>query len=193
MDNNLQIYKQLIFDNNEVSYDVREIKSIIEALLFTSGEPLSIEDISDALQINKKSVAALIKEMIDEFNYERRGIQIISFNNKYQICTRPEHSEYIRRLLKPHNKQSLSKAAIEVIAIIAYKQPVTRQAIDTIRGVKCDKIISNLVDKKLIKEVGRLETPGRPILYGTTDDFLRYFGLENLNNLPVLEGFKVNL
>jgi len=187
VDNNLNIYKQLIFNRDESSYNSKEIKAIIEALLFTSGEPLALGDISNALQIDTPSVGVLIEEMIEEFNTEERGIQIIAFNQKYQLCTRPDHIEYIKRLLKPQNKQSLSKAAVETIAIIAYKQPITRQNIDTIRGVKCDRIISNLVGRKLIKEVGRLDTPGRPILFGTTDEFLRYFSLRNINELPKLD------
>lgn len=192
MDNNMEIYKQLIINDNDSSFDIREVKSIIEALLFTAGEALDIEDISDVLQISKRSVRALINEMMEEFNTERRGVQIISFNDKYQLCTRPEHGEYIRMLLKPQNKQSLSKAAIETIAIIAYKQPITRQSIDMIRGVKCDRIVNNLVEKKLIKEIGRMETPGRPILYGTTDEFLRYFGLKNISELPKLDELKID-
>lgn len=190
MEENIEIYKQLIIGENEKALDAKEIKSIIEALLFTAGEALSIDDIADALQLNKSMIRRLLHELIDEFEYERRGIQIITFNNKYQMCTRPEHMEYIYRLLKPQNKQSLSRAALETIAIIAYNQPVTRQSIDTIRGVKNDRIIMNLIEKKLIKEVGRMDGPGRPILYGTTDEFLRYFGLKDLSELPKIENIK---
>jgi segregation and condensation protein B len=189
MDDNLEIYRQLTVDPDESPVDVREIKAIIESLLFTAGEPLSIEDISDAVEISKKSVRKLISEMIDEFNFDRRGIQIITFNQKYQLGTRPEHAVFIRRLLKSQSKQSLSKAAVETAAIIAYKQPITRLGVDQIRGVKCDRIISNLVEKKLIREVGRMDAPGKPILYGTTDEFLKYFGLRNLDELPKLESF----
>lgn len=190
MEENLEIYKQLIIGGKEPEFDVKEIKSIIEALLFTAGEPLGLEDISDSVQLNKSEIRKLLKEMIDEFKYERRGIQIIEFADKYQMCTRAEHIEYIRRLLKPQNKQSLSRASLETMAIIAYNQPITRQSIDSIRGVKCEKILSSLADKKLIKEVGRLDAPGRPILYGTTDEFLKYFSLRDLSELPPVENFK---
>lgn len=193
MDGNLEIYKQLIIGSKESTYDVTEIKSIIEALLFTAGEPLSIDDLSGVLQLNKSVVRRLMNEMIEEYRNERRGIQIIVFNDKYQMCTKSEHIEYIKRLLRPQNKQSLSRAALEVIAIIAYKQPVTRQSIDSIRGVKSDRVISSLVEKKLIKEVGRLDSPGRPLIYGTTDDFLRYFGLKDLTGLPKLSDFNLNM
>lgn len=189
---NIEVCNQLSFEGSNLPHDMKEVKSIIEALLFTAGEPLSIDDICDVLQIGKRSARAILNEMIESFNQERRGIQIITFNDKYQMCTRPEHFEFIRKLLKPQNKQSLSKAAIETLAIIAYKQPITRQSIDSIRGVKCDRIISNLMEKKIIKEVGRLDSPGRPILYGTTDEFLRYFGLKNLEDLPNLDVFSIN-
>lgn len=193
MDENLEMYKQLIIGGNDTACDTKEIKSIIEGLLFTAGEPLSMDDISSVLQINKSVIRKLLVEMIDEYNFERRGIQIILFNDKCQMCTRPEHIEFIKRLLRPQNKQSLSRAALETTAIIAYKQPITRQAIDSIRGVKSDRIIINLVLKKLIKELGRMDTPGRPILYGTTDDFLKYFGLRDLSELPKLDDFKIEV
>lgn len=190
MEDNFEIYKQLRIGEGEHTLGPREAMAIIEALLFTSGEPLSLEDICDVLDIDKKSCQILIEKMTEEFDSHGRGIQIICFNNKYQLCTRPEYTDYIRKLLKPQNKQSLSRAAVEVIAIIAYKQPITRQAIDSIRGVKCDRIINSLIEKRLIREVGRLDSPGRPKLYGTTDEFLRYFGLKNLDELPKIEDFK---
>lgn len=193
MNESLKIYKQLSVDYNNDYLDLIEIKGIIEALLFTAGEPLNIEEISSALQIDKNSVGKLLDEMVNEFNHNRRGIQIITFNDKYQLGTRPEHIEFIHRLYKPQNKQNLSKAAIETVAIIAYKQPVTRQGIDSIRGVKCDRIINNLIERKLIKDMGRMDTPGRPILYGTTDEFLKYFGLKTLNELPELDSLNIEI
>jgi segregation and condensation protein B len=193
MDKSLEIFKQIIIEGEEFVYDVKEIKAIIEGLLFTAGEPLSIDDISDVLQFDKAIIRKLIDELTDELNYERRGIQIIKFNDKYQLGTRAEHGEFIKRLLKPQNKQSLSKAAVETIAIIAYKQPVTRQSIDSIRGVKSDKIVMNLIEKKLVKEVGKLDAPGKPTLLGTTDEFLRYFGLINLDEMPNIQKLNTNI
>lgn len=190
MDENIKILKQITIDNAEIPLDIKEVKAIIEGLLFTSGEPLSRDEIAEILQIDKKTISKIILEMKDEFIKDRRGIQIVEFNNKYQLGTRPEHAKFIRKLLKTQSKQSLSRAAVETAAIIAYKQPVTRVRVDSIRGVKCDRIIASLVEKNLVKEMGRMDTPGRPILYGTTDEFLRYFGLKTLSELPALTNTK---
>ena len=118
-----------------------------------------------------------------------RGIKLISIDDNYQLVTKPHNSEYIQKLLKTNKRQSLSQASLEALAIIAYKQPVTRIDIDEIRGVKSDRAIVSLHEKNLIKECGRLEAPGRPILYGTTEEFLRYFNLSNLEELPSLDNF----
>lgn len=191
---NFELFKQLTIEGQESDgLDIREIKSIIEGMLFAAGEPLKAEEISQALQITKSDVRKIIGSMIKEFDDQHRGIKIICFNDKYQMCTRPEHIEYIRRLMGPQSKQNLSKAAVETIAIIAYKQPIARQDIDSIRGVKSDRVIGSLIEKKLIKETGRLDAPGRPILYGTTDEFLKYFGLKNLSELPKIEDFDVDV
>ncbi|KGG81394.1 segregation and condensation protein B [Caloranaerobacter azorensis H53214] len=167
--------------------DKREIKSIIEALLFTWGDPLSLKDISSIIGISKEDVYNIINEMIEEFNYNRRGVQIVQFNDKYQLSTRPEHHEWISKLYTPKTSKGLSNAALETLSIIAYKQPITKTEIEAIRGVKCDKALNTLLDKKLIKEVGRLEKTGRPILYGTTDEFLLQFGLKSIDELPELK------
>ena len=191
---NFELFKQLTIEGKESDgLDIREIKSIIEGMLFAAGEPLKAEEISQALQITKSDVRKIIGSMIKEFDDQHRGIKIICFNHKYQMCTRPEHIEYIRRLMGPQSKQNLSKAAVETIAIIAYKQPIARQDIDSIRGVKSDRVIGSLIEKKLIKETGRLDAPGRPILNGTTDEFLKYFGLKNLSELPKIEDFDVDV
>ncbi|HBM81978.1 MAG: SMC-Scp complex subunit ScpB [Clostridiales bacterium] len=187
MENDLNFYEQVLWDEKENVLDKSEIKAIIEGLLFTSGEPLSLDEISGILEMKKSKVRDIINEMIEEFNKDRRGIQVIEFRDKYQLCTRPEHAKYIKRLLKPKPRQSLSRAALETLAIIAYKQPVTRQSIDSIRGVKSDKIIESLIEKKLVKDAGRLETPGRPIIYKTTDEFLKYFSLKDISDLPQIE------
>ncbi len=167
--------------------DIREVKSIIEALLFTWGDPLSLEDISDVIELDKNSLKTIISEMIDDFNFNRRGIQIIQTNDKYQLSTRPEHFEWIKKLCTPRINKTLSNAALETLSIIAYKQPITKAEIEIIRGVKCDKALSTLIEKNLIKEMGRLDRAGKPIIYGTTDDFLRCFGLSSLEVLPELD------
>ena len=154
------------------------IKSAIESMLFVSGEPLSLRELSNNLEIKDKVVEEIIKEMMSEYEDENRGIRLISIDGAYQLVTKSE---------KKNKRHSLSQASIESLAIIAYKQPITRIDIDEIRGVKSESAIQKLVERGLIKDIGRLEVPGRPILYGTTDEFLRQFGLETLKELPSLD------
>ncbi len=156
------------------------IKSVIESMLFVSGEPLSLRELSNNLEIKDKVIEEVIKEMMNEYEEKSRGIKLISIDGAYQLVTKSENSDYIQ-------KYSLSQASIESLAIIAYKQPITRIDIDEIRGVKSESAIQKLVERGLIKDIGRLEVPGRPILYGTTDEFLRQFGLKTIKELPSLD------
>lgn len=165
----------------------KELKSIIESLLFTWGDPLDISDIAKILGKNKKEISLLLDEMTDDFDYNRRGIKIIKTNNSYQLGTRPEHFEWIRKLNNEKPERILSNAALETLSIIAYRQPVIKSDIEAIRGVRCDRVIETLLEKALIVDMGRMDRIGRPILYGTTDSFLRAFGLESLNELPKLK------
>ncbi|MBQ3422593.1 MAG: segregation/condensation protein B [Romboutsia sp.] len=166
------------------------MKSAIESLLFASGEPLSLSDLSNHLEEKSKNVEAILHEMMDEYeNSNSRGIKLISIKGKYQLVTKGENAEYLQKLLKKNKRQSLSQASIESLAIIAYKQPITRIDIDEIRGVKSESALNRLIERDLIKEVGRLEVPGRPILYGTTEEFLRQFELKDLKDLPSLDFF----
>lgn len=167
--------------------DKREIKSIIEGLLFAWGDPLEIKDISQVLNIKVEELEPIMKELMDDLDYNRRGLRIIRFNNSFQIGTRPEHFNYISKLNHNKNKRNLSNAALETLSIIAYKQPIIKSDIENIRGVRCDRALLTLVERNLVKEVGRLDRPGRPILYGTTEEFLKYFGLESLDDLPALQ------
>ena len=164
-------------------------KAIIEAMLFASGAPLGLKDIAINLEVNIKYAEDLLKEMMEDYKAIERGIKLIKVNGEYQLATKSEHGDYIQKLLKKNRRQSLSQASLESLAIIAYKQPITRIDIDEIRGVKSESAIQKLVEKDLIREVGRLEVPGRPILYGTTDEFLRQFGLTDLHELPTLDLF----
>lgn len=167
-----------------------ELKSAVEALLFASGEPLSIYELSNHLDEKSKTIELTIQEMMDAYEkVQTRGIKLISIKGKYQLVTKGENAEYIQKLLKKNKRQSLSQASIESLAIISYKQPITRIDIDEIRGVKSESALQRLIEKDLIKEVGRLEVPGRPILYGTTDEFLRQFDLRDLKDLPSLDLF----
>ncbi len=164
--------------------DKREVKGIIEAVLFAAGDSVSLRELCSILDMERKDVVSVLREMGDWYNYERRGIQLVEAGGHFQLSTRPEYYEYIQRLHLPQKKQGLSQAALETLAIIAYKQPVTRAEIDSVRGVHSESAINTLIERRLIKEVDRLDSIGRPILYGTTTDFLKYFGLNTVGELP---------
>lgn len=166
--------------------DKRELKSIIEGLLFTWGDPLSVKDISSVLDMNKKETESILEDMIEEFNFSRRGVQILKVRDTYQLATRSEHFQWLKKLSVPKDSRTLSSAALETLSIIAYRQPIIKGEIEAVRGVKCDKAIATLLEKDLVKEAGRLEKTGRPRLYKTTDNFLKSFGLESLDELPEL-------
>ena len=166
------------------------IKSIIESILFVTGEPLSLRDIAINLEMPPRYVEEVLNEMILDYEASLRGIKLISIKGEYQLVTKSENSDYIQKLLKKNKRQSLSQASLESLAIIAYKQPITRIDIDEIRGVKSESAIQKLIEKNLIKESGRLDVPGRPILYSTTDEFLRQFELNDLKELPSLDLFE---
>lgn len=163
------------------------VKSVLESLLFAWGEPLGLNEISKILEIPERNISAILDEMIEHSaNNKDSGLIIQRFGNSYQITTKKENYEYIQNLLQTTVSKSLSTAAMEILSIIAYKQPVTRVEIELIRGVKCSNVVKGLLDKNLIKEVGKLDKPGRPTLYATTDEFLRHFGLNSIDELPSL-------
>lgn len=163
--------------------------SVIESLLFVSGEPIKLKEIASIIECSDDYTKRLLGELIEKYEDENRGIRLICINNQYQLVTKPENSIYVQKLLKTNTKQTLSQASLETLAIIAYKQPITRIEVDEIRGVKSDSAIQTLVEKNLIKESGRLEVIGRPILYSTTEEFLKHFALESINGMPSLESF----
>lgn len=167
--------------------ELKEAESIIEGVLFAAGDAVDVEKISDILDIDTKSTRAILTALADKYDREKRGLQIIRLEDSYQMCTRRDYQEYISRLAEPRRSQSLSDAAMEVLAIVAYKQPVTRAVIEQIRGVSCDSLVNKLLEKNFIEEVGRLDTPGRPMLFGTTEEFLRCFGIESIMELPEFE------
>jgi segregation and condensation protein B len=168
----------------------KQYMSVMESLLFVSGEPLGVKDIARILECQVDFVEEIVDAMTEEYENQGRGIKIISINGMYQLVTKPQNSDYIQKLLKKNTRQSLSQASLESLAIVAYKQPVTRVEIDEIRGVKSDSALQKLLEKNLIKEMGRLDVIGRPIQYGTTEEFLRQFGLEDLKELPSLDLFE---
>ncbi|TFZ39766.1 SMC-Scp complex subunit ScpB [Soehngenia longivitae] len=167
--------------------DERNLKSIIEGLLFAFGDPLEDKEISKVVNISVKDVNKYLQEMKVEFEEQNRGIRIIKINNSYQLSTRPEHYDFIKAVVISRNQRNLSNASLETLSIIAYKQPITKMEIDEIRGVKSDKSIETLMQRKLIREIGRLDRPGKPILYGTSDEFLKFFGIECIEDLPNIE------
>ena len=164
--------------------DLYETKAVIEGLLFAAGDSVEIDRIADIIEMDKKTTKEIISKMMDDYNIEKRGIKIIQLGSSYQMCTKPEYFDYIQRLAEPKRMQNLSNAAMEVLSIIAYRQPVTRAMIESIRGVSCDAIINRLIERNLIEETGRLDVPGRPMIFGTTEEFLRSFGVADITELP---------
>ncbi|WP_200759871.1 SMC-Scp complex subunit ScpB [Effusibacillus dendaii] len=165
--------------------DYKEVKSIIEGLLFVSGsEGMEAKQIAEIIEIDVEEAVDICHDLAADFRREGRGLQIVEVAGTFQMTTLPEHAPYFEKLAYQPQQASLSQAALETLAIIAYKQPITRSEIEEIRGVKSERGINNLMAKKLIQEVGRTEGPGRPILYGTTKEFLDYFGLGSLKELP---------
>jgi segregation and condensation protein B len=159
-------------------------RAIIEALIFTSSEPISVKAMAEITGVNEHTLKQMVNDLSDDYQKKGGGIQIIEVANGYQFATNPEYSPYIEKLQKLPRNIGLSQAAIETLAIIAYKQPITKAEIESLRGVSIESSLTTLGDKNLVEEVGRKETPGRPILYGTTKKFLKYFGLNDLNELP---------
>lgn len=168
--------------------DYQKLKSIIEGLLFLAGEEgLSVKQLAEVLEQRNEIIVDALDDMKESFARAERGLQIVEIAGSYQLTTRKEHAPYFERLAYSPSRASLSKAALETLSIVAYRQPITRIDVEEIRGVKSERAIHTLVNKDLIEEIGRAETIGRPILYGTTKSFLDYFGLASLSDLPHLE------
>ena len=164
------------------------LKAVLEGLLFVAGDDgITLDKLAEIMEINKDDVSKLLEELGDDCKNESRGVQIKKFGNLYKFVTKEEHSKYYKKLVDEDISDSLSNSALEILAIVAYNQPITRVTIDEIRGVSCAHIVRKLVMKNLIKEVGRSELPGRPLLYGVTDQFLDYFGLKSLDDLPEIK------
>lgn len=163
-----------------------EIKSIIEAIMFSYGEPLSIKDLNLAIneELAPKEIEIMLDILIEEYKENNRGINIIKLGDKYQMCSNPEYADFIKKIIEPTRKKTLSQATLETLIIVAYKQPITKTEIESIRGVKCDRVISTLLDQSLIYESARLNKIGKPILFKTTDEFLKLLDIESLDELP---------
>ena len=166
--------------------ELKEIESAIEGILFAAGEPVGVERLCLALDIDRDTADAVCRRLADQYSYERRGIRLLRLDNSYQLCSAPEYAEPIRRAFESRRPARLSQPALEVLAIIAYYQPATRADVDQIRGVDSSYTGGLLLERELIEECGRLAVPGRPIQYRTTQNFLRSCGLSSLEELPEL-------
>lgn len=167
--------------------EIEKIESIIEAVLFTMGEAVDLKKIALAINHDEKTTKKIMYNLMDKFNTEERGIKIIEIDESFQMCTKPEMYEYLIKVVAHPKKHELTEVTLETLSIIAYKQPVTRLEIEKIRGVKSDHSVNKLLEYNLIEEVGRLDAPGRPLLFGTTEEFLRQFGVKSLDELPVVD------
>lgn len=168
-----------------------DVKAAIEALLFASGETVSESTIMEILHLGKTDMDSLLQEMMADYNEPHRGIQVLKLDGGYIMATKSEYSLVVGQLVKTAHRR-LSAAALETLAVIAYRQPVSKSEIEHIRGVKTDRVLANLMEKGLIKEVGRKAAPGKPLLYGTTHEFLKVFSLSTLEELPRLHNEEEN-
>lgn len=166
--------------------DLRKTEAIIEAVLFTMGDSVEVSRIAAAIEHDEATTVKIIHNMMDRYKEEDRGIQIIELDGSFQMCTKKDMYEYLIKVACTPKKNIMTDVLLETLAIVAYKQPVTRQDIEKIRGVSCDHAVNKLIEYNLIEEVGRLDVPGRPVLFGTTEDFLRNFGVKSLDDMPVV-------
>ena len=165
----------------------KNIKSAFESMMFIWGEPLSAKEAGNVLGIDSDEALEIMRELAEEYEQEGRGIVIREVNGSFQYVTRETNADYIERLCTPVKIRRLSQSALEVLAIVAYRQPVTKGEIEAIRGIKCDRVMEGLLAKGLVEAVGRSQAIGRPVLYGTTDTFLKNFGFTSLKDLPEIE------
>lgn len=169
----------------------KEYKTAIEAILFTMGNSVELEKIADALSLETEKAKEYIECLMEEYRSNDRGIQILELDGAYQMCTNRNMYEYLIRIAKQPKKHVLTDVLLETLSIIAYKQPVTKAEIEKIRGVSCDHAVSKLVEYNLVCELGRLDAPGRPMMFGTTEDFLRSFGIHSLEELPEMNPLQI--
>ncbi len=166
--------------------NIGKLEAIIEAVLFTMGDSVELSRLAASIEHDEETTRKLIRNMMDKYEAEDRGIKIIELENSFQMCTKAEYYEAIVKVASEPKKPVLTDVLLETLSIVAYKQPVTRLEVEQIRGVKSDHAINRLIEYNLIEEVGRLDAPGRPLLFGTTEEFLRCFGVQSLDDLPSL-------
>ncbi len=167
--------------------DEQKLSGVVEAILYVAGEPVAVSDLAHALDLTTSEMDEVLMALRDHYDLEMRGLRLNRYGGTVQLSIRPDYAGYVEKLLQPVTQQSLSQAALETLSVIAYRQPVTKGDIEAVRGVKCDYSVQSLMNKGLIAEIGRRETLGRPFLYGTTDEFLKHFGIGSLDELPPQE------
>ena len=172
--------------------EINQIKAVIEAILFAAGRPVTKNEIMLALEISKEDIENIVKSMQEEYKNENRGIELIKIDDSYQLCTKKELHQYIYPVLDKRNKPNLSNAALETLAIVAYNPKITRAEIEYIRGVSADACVYKLLEYGLIEEAGKIDLPGKPMSYKTTNEFLRMFGYSSLEELPELPRYKLD-
>lgn len=170
---------------------VVKAEAAIEAILFSVGEAVPVKELAKVLELDERTVGKLINDMMDKYEQEDRGIKLVKLEDCYQLCTKNEYFDILSKLVNMPRKHNLTDSLMETLSIVAYKQPVTRQEIEAIRGVSCVHAINKLVEYNLVMEVGRLDAVGRPILFGTTEGFLRSFGVASMDELPVITPDKI--
>ena len=176
----------------DTTREMKEIEAAIEGILFASGEPVAVDRICLALDMDKPTVELVLQKLADYYSYERRGMRLVRMEDSYQLCSAPDYADDIRKAFEIRKPAKLSQPALEVLTIIAYYQPTTRAYVDQIRGVDSSYTVGLLLDRHLIEECGRLQVPGRPRLYRTTQTFLRAFHLNSLDDLPEMPGMETD-
>lgn len=169
----------------------KEMEAAVEAILFACGDSVEAGRIAKAIEQDTETTRELIRGMMARYEEEDRGVRIVELDGSFQMCTKTEMYEYLVKIAKQPRKIELTDVVLETLSIIAYKQPVTKLELEQIRGVKCDHAVNKLVEYNLVKELGRLDAPGRPILFGTTEEFLRTFGVQSLEDLPPVNRMKM--
>ena len=164
----------------------QKAKAVLESILFTMGESVEVDRLSCVIEEDKKATRQILLEMKEEYDGREGGITLMELDGSFQMCTKAEMYEYLVKIAKTPRKYVLTDTLLETLSIVAYKQPITRLEIEKIRGVSCDHAVNRLVEFNLITEVGRLDAPGRPLLFGTTEEFLRRFGVQSVDELPVM-------
>lgn len=171
--------------------EIKKLEAAVEAILFACGDSVEVHKIAKALDCSADEARRIVRNMMDRYDREESGIRIVELDDSFQMCTKPEMYDYLVRIAKQPRRPELTDVVLETLSIIAYKQPVTKLELEKIRGVKCDHAVNKLIEYNLVRELGRLDAPGRPLLFGTTEEFLRCFGVQSIADLPPVNLVKI--